>query len=78
MKKNGTAKPCKICGKAKAKKSASVVQNARIKVTQPNIPKPKLAKARGSYLVASLATIGDINRLPKPIVAVRYPAHVAV
>jgi phosphoribosylaminoimidazolecarboxamide formyltransferase/IMP cyclohydrolase len=39
---------------------------------------PKLANALGSYLVDNLATIGDIVKLPKPIVAVRYPAHVAV
>ena len=46
IKKNGTAKPCNICGKAKAIKSASVVQKARIRVTPPKILKPKLAKAR--------------------------------
>ena len=71
MKKNGTAKPCRICGQANAIKSASVVQNARIKVTTASKVKPKLARMRWSYLVAIFATIGDINRLPKPMVAVK-------
>ena len=46
IKKNGTAKPCKICGNANAIKSASVVQNDRIRVTTPNNIRPKQAKAR--------------------------------
>ena len=52
-------------------KSASVVQKDRIMVTPPKIIRPKLDKALGSYLVASLATIGDMVKLPKPMVAVR-------
>ncbi|MNN33951.1 hypothetical protein D3C81_1477300 [compost metagenome] len=71
IKKNGTAKPCKICGQASAIKSASVVQNARIKVTAPSKIRPKLASARGSCLVESFATIGDMVKLPKPMVAVK-------
>ena len=70
MKKKGIPMPCSNCGSASVQKSAPVVQCARNAEVNPSHRIPNVTSMRGSTLVTSLPTMGDMSTAHTPMKAV--------